>query len=82
MDAVLKQTQHEFRLRFYEVYEKYKTKQSLEGLDADELRILIAGECWMDGADWNVAMELKTSDLYSDTRIARNYLVDAFDYKD
>lgn len=75
-----KQAQNDLRQRFNRAYDKYKVAGVLGSHTLEELQTLIAGECWMDGADFKIAVQ--TSEAYQNTESARHYLRMAFNYEE
>ena len=64
----------------YEEARAAAEEAGLQSLSLAQLQQLIAGACWDDGADPEVAIE--TSQAYDTVDAARHYLVQAFGYKE
>lgn len=79
MDEHTKKVQNALNARFSTAYAKYMTAGSLGNMSLEELQTLIAGECWMDGAEFETA--IKVGEAYRDVDSARHYLRHAFNYE-
>lgn len=70
--------QHAFTHTFNEAYKSYQ-KIGMDNLTMEELRTLLIGEYWMDGASWEVAHE--SGNAPENSEAIHDILRKCFDYQ-